>query len=297
MNPTVEAKALVSVIIPVFNDTAGVVRCLRSIATQSYPIKEIEAIVVDNGSDPPLVLDEHFPFELKVLRHAKPGSYAARNAGIRISKGEVLTFTDADCIAQSCWIEQGLNTLLGQDARLVVGGEVRMAMPENPTPTAIYQSIVGFRQRENIEQRGFSVTANLFCRRSDFDAVGPFNEDLLSGGDLEWCWRARAKGIPTTYAPDAIVDTSPRSTLRGAMLQARRVSAGRLHLARLECTPHPSTGQMPRRGVLASARWILRHPGLRPWKRLQVLGVAVLIRLSATVESVRVRLGGLAERR
>lgn len=287
----------VSIVIPVFNDAAGVVDCLRSIAGQSYPPSSIEAIVVDNGSQPPLALDEQFPFNLKVLHHSKPGSYAARNAGVAASTGEVLAFTDADCVAQPHWIEHGLNALLGEDTRSVIGGEVRMATPDNPTATALYQSVVGFRQQENIERRCFSVTANLFCRRSDFDIVGPFNENLLSGGDLEWCWRARAHGIPTTYAPDAIVDTSPRTTLRGAMRQARRVAAGRLHLARLASTASLPPGSMPRHGALASARWILGHPDLRPLERIQVLGVAAFIRLSAALESLRVRLGGIAERR
>ncbi len=297
MNSNFEKNVFVSIIIPVFNDADGVVRCLHGIAAQSYPIDRIEVIVVDNGSDPQLSLEQNFPFDLKVLRHIKPGSYAARNAGVGISRGNILVFTDADCVARMHWIENGLNSLLGHDKRLVVGGEVHMAVPESPTATALYQAIVGFRQQENIEQRHFSVTANLFCRRVDFDEVGPFNEDLLSGGDLEWCWRARANGIPTTYAPDAVVDTWPRSTLRSAMRQARRVSAGRLHLAKLESTAHLSPGSMSRRSALASTRWILRHPDLRPQERFQVLGVAILIRLSAALDSIRVRLGGLAERR
>lgn len=286
----------VSVIIPVFNDAAGVAACLHGIETQTCPAEQIEVIVVDNGSEPPLIIEEQHPFELIVLRHTKPGSYAARNAAVSVARGEVLAFTDADCIPHRQWVEHGL-AALASHGRVIAGGEVRMLAPEPPTATALYQAVVGFRQKENIEQRLFSVTANLFCKRSDFDVVGPFNEDLLSGGDLEWCWRARAHGIPTTYAPDAIVDTSPRTTLRGAMRQARRVAAGRVHMARLASTSSPPSGSTPRQGALASTRWILRHPDLGPWERLQVLGVAALIRLSARLERLRVRFGGLAERR
>lgn len=293
-----EPHPRISVIIPVFNDAAGVARCLRGLAAQSYPAAQIEVIVVDNGSEPPLVVEERYPFALRILRHAKPGSYSARNAGVSVSRGEVLAFTDADCTPHAHWIERGLDALFNkQQERIVAGGEVRMVAPQNPTATALYQAVVGFRQRENIEQRLFSVTANLFCRRADFDVVGPFNEDLLSGGDREWGWRAREKGIPTVYVPDAVVDTPPRSTLLGAIRQARRVAAGRLHMAGLQSMIEPVAGAKPHRGALASAAWILGHPDLLMTQRLQVLFVAALIRLSATLETIRVRLGGHAERR
>lgn len=286
----------VSVIVPVFNDAAGVTACLHGIAAQTFPAEQIEVIVVDNGSEPPLTVEEQPPFELVVLRHTKPGSYAARNAAISVARGEVLAFTDADCIPHRQWVEHGVTALIDH-RRVVAGGDVRMLPAEPPTATALYQAMVGFRQKENIEQRLFSVTANLFCKRSDFDAVGPFNEDLLSGGDLEWCRRARHKGIPTVYVADAVVETSPRSTLAGAIRQARRVAAGRLHLERLQLGAVPASFTNPDRGALASAAWILRHSDLRTMRRLQILFVAVLIRLSATLERIRIGLGGHAERR
>src|SRR5690606_33525913 len=138
-----------------FNDAAGVVLCLRNIATQSYPTEQIEVIVVDNGSEPPLVVKERYPFELKILHHARPGSYAARNAGVAISRGETLAFTDADCMPHTHWIERGLDALVRGQGRIVAGGEVSMVAPGNPTATALYQTMVGFRQKENIEQRLF----------------------------------------------------------------------------------------------------------------------------------------------
>jgi glycosyltransferase involved in cell wall biosynthesis len=297
MSSSTGTKPLVSIVIPVFNDAAGVALCLRGIAAQSCPTEQIEVIVVDNGSEPPLAVKEQYLFELRILRHAKPGSYAARNAGVAISRGETLAFTDADCTPHTHWIEHGLNALARGHGRIVAGGEVSMVARGNPTATALYQTMVGFRQKENIEQRLFSVTANLFCQRADFDVVGPFNEDLLSGGDREWCWRARKKGIPAVYVPDAVVETPPRSTLPGAIRQARRVAAGRLHLARLQSPIAPAAEITPHRGVWASAVWILRHPDLGIAQRLQVLCVAILIRLSATLESTRLRLGGHAERK
>lgn len=288
---------VVSIIIPVFNDGPGLRRCLRSIAKQSIALEDVEVIVIDNGSSPSITLEEQYGFQATLIRCTTPGSYAARNAGVRASTAPILAFTDADCTVEPSWALNGIASLRQHNEKVVVGGEVQFILPEEPTSTALYQTIVGFQQQENIERKGFSVTANLFCGRSVFEAAGPFDEHLLSGGDLEWCWRARKKGFLTIYAPDAIIHTHPRSTLRDAIRQARRVAGGRLRLADLGPASIPSDGLKPHRRMLASIWWILRHPNLRASERLRVLAIASLIRSSAIAERLRLRLGGGAERR
>ena len=286
-----------SIIIPVFNDNSGLQRCLESITKQSVDPERIQVVVVDNGSSPRIEIREKFKFPLTLIYCATPGSYAARNAGVRASTAPALAFTDADCIAEPSWALTGITSLLKQNGDTVIGGEVRMLPPEKQTVVALYQTIVGFEQRENIEHRGFSVTANLFCTRSAFDEIGSFDERLLSGGDLEWCWRAKGKGFEVAYAPDAIVGTTPRYTLRGAIRQARRVAAGRMHLAGIEAVSVPSDGLKPHRSIFKSISWIMQHPDLSPSKRILVLAAASIIRTSVSFELARLRVGGLAERR
>ena len=85
---------LISVIIPAFNEEKTIGECLKSLKNQSY--KQIEIIVVDDGSsDSTRNLVKDFPnITLLVQSHKGPGQ--ARNLGVVKSKGDILTFVDAD---------------------------------------------------------------------------------------------------------------------------------------------------------------------------------------------------------
>ncbi|MBN2700978.1 MAG: glycosyltransferase [Methylothermaceae bacterium] len=290
-------RPYVSVIIPVFDDEEGVSACLGGLVTQTYPLDKFETIIVDNGSSIPIRVPKNFPFDIKVVRCMKPGAYAARNAGIAVACGSIFAFTDADCIPDENWLSAGVAALQREGRRKIIGGEVTMTLSQSPTATERYQYLTGFMQRENIERRGFTATANMFCSRDMMDRVGEFNKVLLSGGDREWAWRARKEGIDLAYAQNAIVYTSPRTTLKGAIRQARRVAAGRKNLRELNLT-YMGVGLLkPHRSNLESLRWILTRHELNLGQRFKVLGVALAIRTATLMESMRLKLGGVAERR
>lgn len=288
---------LVSVIIPVFNDVDGIARTLEGLCRQSWPMDSIEVIVVDNGSEQPVSLSAKYPFPVHVIRCETPGSYAARNAGATMSKGEVLVFTDADCIPCEAWLERGVASLIAGEGKWAVGGEVLFSPIESPSAVALYQMTTGFGQEGNVREKGFSATANLFCTRAQFDKVGPFDERLLSGGDREWAWRASTRHISINYQPDAIVYTEPRRTLKGAIRQARRVVAGRGGLRKLGVAHIGDAAVAKQRSALESVRWILDQRELSLWNRTRILAVAILIRGAAGVESLRLALGASPERR
>ena len=87
----------VSVIIPVFNDPR-LEHCLQALSKQT--VAHDEFIVVDNGSDARSVIDtDRFP-EVRVIREDRPGSYIARNPGVRAPSGSVIAFTNADCLPE-----------------------------------------------------------------------------------------------------------------------------------------------------------------------------------------------------
>lgn len=288
---------LTSIIIPVFNDMAGIARTLEGLSQQSWPIDDIEVIVVDNGSEQPVGLPAEYPFPVQVIRCETPGSYAARNAGAAVAKGDIFAFTDADCIPCKHWLERGIASLIEGKGKWAVGGDVLFTPIDSPTGVALYQMVMGFGQESNIRDKGFSATANLFCTRAQFEEVGPFDERLLSGGDREWAWRASTHQIGMNYQPDAIVYTEPRSTLRGAIRQARRVVAGRAGLRKLGLAHIGDAAVAKQRSAWESVRWILVNRELGVWDRLRVLSVATLIRGAAGIESVRLALGAKAERR
>jgi len=87
----------VSVIIPVYNDTERLLRCLEALEAQTYPRNRFEVIVVDNGSDVPVAdtLNRHAGCAILVTE-PRPGGFVARNAGIERASGEILAYINCD---------------------------------------------------------------------------------------------------------------------------------------------------------------------------------------------------------
>lgn len=287
----------ISIIIPVFNDQSGLNKCLQEISLQSYPTDSIEVIVVDNGSAIPIVLADINTLKITLTQCATLGSYAARNTGVKIATGDVFCFIDADCWPDENWLRSALNTLREHKGNGIVGGEVKIIKPENPTSVALYQHITGFDQENNIAHKGFSATANIICFRSQFERVGFYSETLLSGGDREWCWRAIANGLSIIYEPKSIVYTEPRTTLRSAIIQARRVTAGRKMLHCLNMTHVSEKNLAKKRTPWQAITWILSRKELSIWERLRIVCVASIIRTAEMLETIKLTLGSKAERR
>lgn len=291
------ATPLISVVIPVFQDQAGIRACLQALARQQSDTPPFEVIVVDNGASPSIAVDPELPYPVKVLHQPQPGSYAARNLGAHQAIGQVLAFTDADCRPASNWLACGYSTIAASAGRTIVGGEVSLDLPSKPSATALYQWATGFGQESNIRDKHFAATANLFCTRQQFDVIGPFETRLLSGGDREWCWRARRHGFSICHVADALVCTPPRHRLRDAIRQARRVVAGRKMLLELGLAHEGHHAIAKLRSPIQAIWWIVTHSGLTGWDRCRVLCVAILIRTAGALESLRLALGSSAERR
>lgn len=98
---------LVSIIIPAYNVGNYIEECLRSIMNQSY--KQIEIIIVDDGSsdDTPIIIDKLVKQDKRVIsiHQQNAGVSVARNAGIKVAKGEYLVFVDGDDYIAPDYIE------------------------------------------------------------------------------------------------------------------------------------------------------------------------------------------------
>src|SRR5690606_3457334 len=72
----------VAVIVPVFNDPAGLSRCVHALSSPIYPHDTLQIVVALNGSPPLLQLPEA-RFGIRMIRCRPPGAYAARKAGTK----------------------------------------------------------------------------------------------------------------------------------------------------------------------------------------------------------------------
>ena len=198
----------VSVIIPVYNDGKRLRSCLQALKQQTYARECYEVIVIDNGSDARENVQKIASSEGAIaLYEEMPGSYAARNKGLTVAKGEAIAFTDADCLPAPDWIEKGVTRLQQTENCGLVGGEIEIFWRDRNRPSTVelYESILAFRQQDCIEKHHYSVTANLFTWKRVIERVGVFNSQLKSNGDIEWGNRVYAQGYRQVYAKDVLV--------------------------------------------------------------------------------------------
>jgi GT2 family glycosyltransferase len=163
---------------------------------------------VDNGSqDNTIGVIKKYPVILE-YEHKKAGSYAARNKGLSFADGEIIAFTDADCIPEKDWISNGVRALNKQNADMA-GGRIHFIFSARKSAAEYYDSLNSLRNDIFIKHKLGAITANLFVRKNLFNKIGLFPE-VQSGGDIGWTGKALDKGYLLIYASDAIVDHPAR---------------------------------------------------------------------------------------
>jgi glycosyltransferase involved in cell wall biosynthesis len=218
---TLDKQPFVSVIIPTYQSWDSLAICLNAIFEQDYPSHLFEVIVVNN--DPLDKIPEEFSnLNCKFLCEPKPGSYSARNCGVKYSVGKVLAFTDADCIPSNMWIRASTEFFAKNECGSIAG-HVSVLPNHSPKDLIDCHQIAYEFDQERRSKKGLSVTANLIVKRSVFDEVGFFREDLLSGGDWEWCKRTRRASIKMGYSRDALVFHPARLGWRALFKKSRRI--------------------------------------------------------------------------
>ncbi len=290
-------KPLVSVVIPVLADPAGLESCLGALSTQTFPEDRCEIIVVNNGPAGSVerVCDKFA--RVRTTFELKPTSYAARNTGIGLARGDIFAFTDADCIPSPDWIANGVDALARHPDCGLVGGRIEVfpRRPGQPTAIELYDLLYGLDQARYIQQGRFAATANLFTRRSVFDDVGLFDANIKSGGDLLWGQRV-SRRYPLVYCENVSVRHPAKSSVAALYRRCTRIVGGMHDLQRrgISCS-YTGMGENLLRDALpplrASAR-ALSNSGLgNASKRIRLVGVLFLVQYAQLLERTRLALG------
>lgn len=218
----------ISIIIPTYKDGEKLNNCLKALEKQSYSTHDFEVIIVNNDPDEKLKFKQNLDLNLKVIVQDKPGSYAARNKGIEQASGEILGFTDADCTPDHKWIQNAIVTFENNSEIDLVGGCISQYKEIYSVSEAVfeYQKMFSFDQKHYINNKGFSVTANLFVKRNVFQKIGKFNSELFSGGDFEFGLRAKKAGFVLRYQPNMIVAHPVRGGVKSLIKKKLRTTQG-----------------------------------------------------------------------
>jgi len=250
----------VSIIVPVYKGGRTIDALLTSLLALDYPPDQLEILIVDNKStDDTRQRIQRYPVTL--LEETKiQSSYAARNRGIEAAQGEILAFTDADCVVEPIWLKRLLanhkepcwggfagNRKAYPPANLIErycaqGWMFDMSRLRRPFFQANSMGervcsqfpVLDYRSRI-LPTNGLvnSYTANVAYRHLVFEEIGCFDDRMTSGGDVDLAWRLQTQtDWRISIVPDAIVYHQYRTNLADLTSMCRRYGGGYAVLAR-----------------------------------------------------------------
>ena len=194
-----------SVVLATHNRARRLEALLRSLREQTIGTSSFEVVVVDDGStdDTSTVLaDERArgALDLRVLRHERArGPAVARDAGWRVARGELIAFTDDDCVLTPEWLAELGAAWDGAPDRLVQGRtdpDPREIAGEGPFSRTLRVTALGPNYQ----------TANVAYPRALLERVGGFDTVTFTvpgGEDADLAWRCFEAGAHAMFAPAA----------------------------------------------------------------------------------------------
>jgi glycosyltransferase involved in cell wall biosynthesis len=204
-------EPLVSVAVSTYRRAHLLPRLIRALKQQTLPHGLFEVVIADNGSPDGTqrVLEELGRESSVALRSVRVernrGPAAGRNAAWRACRGEIVAFTDDDCVPTPEWLERGLEAM--RSAGVVVGRTI-------PAPDQLKHE-GAFSRTVRVDDARFFQTCNVFYARADLEVVGGFDERFSTpaGEDTDLGLRVVGLDRVASFAPDAVVhhDVRPSS--------------------------------------------------------------------------------------
>ena len=179
---------LISVIIPVYNRAHCITRALESVKAQG--IQDLEVILGDDAStDPTLELAKSILPDVKVARlPSNQGASAARNAALKLAKGDMIAFLDSDDEWGPGKLASQISFLEEQpEVGLCGSGHLLMSRDGEPIPYA-GRNPLDWRRELHIAE-SFHGASTSVVRREVLESVGTFDERLRVLEDWDWLLR------------------------------------------------------------------------------------------------------------
>lgn len=211
-------------------DLAFMLRKFRGVAIPAGV--EVGLLIVDNASTDATraVVDDargsmHVP--VQYVREQAKGSGAARACGLRHATGELIAWTDDDCVVADDWIAKIAGHFAGDDSLKMLGGRIELYDPAH-YPITIKTSRIPETMNALSFPGSFLLSCNMVFRRSLASRIGVFDTRfgagavLRGGEDADFVYRSYKAGCKIVYAPDVVVYHNHHRVTRQQVLQARR---------------------------------------------------------------------------
>ncbi|HLJ20271.1 MAG TPA: glycosyltransferase, partial [Stellaceae bacterium] len=241
----------VSVVVCSYNAERTMEACLASLEHLNYP--NYEVIVVNDGStDCTLEIAQRFPYA-RIISQPNKGLSVARNVGAEAATGEIVAYTDSDCVADPDWLTYLVSTM--ERKQLVACGGPNFPPPEDSlVPSAVAVSPGGPTHVLLTDETAEHIAGcNMAFRRDTLLALGGFDPTYRAAGDdVDMCWRFQDAGHTIGFSPAAIVWHFRRNTV-GAYIGQQR---GYGKAEALVYAKHPA-----RFNLFGQAKWLGRIYG------------------------------------
>lgn len=207
-----------SVLLPTYDRADMVARCMLYVAKQSLSPEEL--IILDQGRLNKSRLfrlwrTNYSPTKLIYLRINQRGKSNALNLGVAKAHTSIIAVLDDDCFANSQWI-QAMMKSINKNRMTIITGKVIAGKPKRGSVRVrdyvTKEAPITYKKGKLITPI-FILSGGNFCfSLNDFYKIGPFNisfgpgSKFKSAEDVEWCYRALAKGYKVQYIPEAIVE-------------------------------------------------------------------------------------------
>ena len=232
---------MVSIIIPVRNEASLLKTCLESISNLVYPRDKIEVIIAD-GMSTDNTAEVAKEFGAKVVLNEKITVSPGRNVAFKYASGDIIAFTDADCIVDKDWISNSLK-YFKDDKIACVGGPNLTPLDEGDFGKAVgfvfNQSLfaagsIHARELHEIKEVRSIPGCNAIYKKDALEKVMPIDETLLTCDDTELNQRLIDKGYKLLYTPDVFVWHYRRPNPKRLFRQMYRYAVGRLQVGKID---------------------------------------------------------------
>jgi GT2 family glycosyltransferase len=273
------AMKSVSVVVPTFKRPLLLCRCLEALLSQDFDPLEYEVIIVDDA-----VCNQT---KCQVEQYAKKatlrgctvrylaaidshGPAAARNLGIHAAQGEIIAFTDDDCIPSVEWLIAGVKAF--DEDVVAVAGQIVVPLSAAPTDYEYNASYLAHSE---------FVTANCFVKRNALISIGGFDERFTAAWreDSDLIFTLQERGASYKVVQDAVVIHPVRSAQWGVSIYQQRKSLFNallykkhptLYRQKIQATPPWNYYAIASSLVVAligviSASWLLGGVALGAW--------------------------------